>query len=516
MGSFPLRFKGEKVIAVISSFVIGLLLAVMGSLVSFLAVCLGVTPGVLLPSQTIVPALSLVLSGYCLGRRSEAGRLSRRAALVGSLILALIWIVLWWFVWCWLTTRLRSPEWLRWGTAELTPTHARSWIGAVLLVLLGFLGGRGSDRARWLLLAGILTLLLLPVSGAWPPKTRQAGHGLPSEWNRIQSWGNTHLQRVSCEGLGSGVTMLSGTDLADSTRWNLMIFNFHSNPRLRLSLYDIDQHDFDPGNDVNYSYYGLNVFWLVPRVNRMLGEGRRLVALFNGCFFYLGRPQGFRGRHVEPEVVDGRLLYPMRDESRWTFGVRYQSGRPQFDMVSNAAPKSLTRRFDCAVMGTQGLVNHGQRLRIVKDAIHPETTIHPIPVIDTLLTDRTSLGWNENSTRFYVLIVDDPDGETASQRQKRSGRRQTGGWDIPRMQDFWMSVGVDSAINLDGGGSTQLAYRVGGLRRARYGYVLPGALGWTFGYWDNRPIRIEPPVLPPWIGHSGVLNYFYVYEDTEP
>jgi len=64
-----------------------------------------------------------------------------------------------------------------------------------------------------------------------------------------------------------------------------------------------------------------------------------------------------------------------------------------------------------------------------------------------------------DSRRLFVLVVREPDGEIPGISQMKSGRPQTGGWDLQQIQRYWERMGVSDAILLDGGDSTKLAYR---------------------------------------------------------
>ena len=107
-----------------------------------------------------------------------------------------------------------------------------------------------------------------------------------------------------------------------------------------------------------------------------------------------------------------------------------------------------------------------------------------------------------------MLIVRDPDGEIPGIQQMKTGRRQTGGWDLLQLQQFWEHMGVPDAILLDGGDSSKLAYRG---RAGEYVSVTSGyLLSRTLGYWHGRPLRFFVPMLPAAQSQAGVMNYLYV------
>lgn len=225
------------------------------------------------------------------------------------------------------------------------------------------------------------------------------------------------------------------------------------------------------------------------------GQGKAICA-FNAGFFGWGAQ--FRGMHVAPIVVDGKPLYNVpQDPSWWTFGVTRQGSSTAFALVQGATWKSIHSRYDTAIVHVRPLIVRGQVLRLLPGA-----------GVTGLRCSRMSVAWTANSKRFYVLVVRDPDGEMSGVRQMKSGGHQTGGWDLREVQAFWKRLGVDCAIALDGGDSTQLAYLQPSGRYviARSGYQA----SMTLGHLRGRPIRMFVPMLPPSQNHNGVMNYLYV------
>jgi hypothetical protein len=110
--------------------------------------------------------------------------------------------------------------------------------------------------------------------------------------------------------------------------------------------------------------------------------------------------------------------------------------------------------------------------------------------------------------------VHDPDGEAASQIQRRRHQAQTGGWDVNEVQRFWEQRQVPFALLFDGGESTQLAFRdaAGNYHNVSSGYQY----SFTVGYYHQRPLLFTLPILPPSEAHRGVLNYLYVTGDAKP
>ena len=68
-----------------------------------------------------------------------------------------------------------------------------------------------------------------------------------------------------------------------------------------------------------------------------------------------------------------------------------------------------------------------------------------IPGADHTRVSRTAMGWTRDSSRLYLLIV----------REAADG----GGWLLADVQRFWLARGVWGAVNIDGGPSTQAAWR---------------------------------------------------------
>ena len=121
-----------------------------------------------------------------------------------------------------------------------------------------------------------------------------------------------------------------------------------------------------------------------------------------------------------------------------------------------------------------------------------------------LRTSRTSIGWAQDNSKFYVLSVRDPDGEAGSNAQKAAGF-QTGGWNIEEVQQFWAKKNIPNAVLFDGGESTQIAYGGKNPIILRSGTML----GKTVGYLNQRPLRVVFPLLPPAMngGESSAVKF---------
>jgi hypothetical protein len=266
----------------------------------------------------------------------------------------------------------------------------------------------------------------------------------------------------------AGVTHWLDRSASDRTELDLLQFDFTANPRLRLELYDQDEDDpvpLDNGND----YWKMGVGAAARHLNET-GRGT-VVAAWNGTFFGYdhrsGRPHGI-ARHVGPVVLRGKVRYNVGNH-RWTFGVRHGSHGPTFAVFHLPDRAMLEREFAYAASGVQCLVREGQPLRLQPFPrpgeppppspvpSTPEEAGH-IPWVDHMKTSRTSLGWSRDGRRLWLLIASEPDHETASKAALRAGEVGTGGWTLADLQRFWLARKAWGAVNLDGGGSTQMTY----------------------------------------------------------
>ena len=239
----------------------------------------------------------------------------------------------------------------------------------------------------------------------------------------------------------------------DGTKLELFQFDFAKNRNLRFEIYDQDQDDSTPFDD-KADYYPNGVGQVTKHLNET-GHGRVLLA-WNGLFFgYRNVPNGPQhgwATHIGPVVLKGRMHYNV-GQHRWTFGVKYGPHRqPQFKVAYLPDVHSLASRFDFAADGAECLLLNGKPLRLNTDG--PEAA-GAIAMVDEIKTSRTSIGWSKDSRYLWVLIVDEPDSETASVNALRRGLPQTGGWSVSDLQRFWVRFGAYNAINSDGGSETQ-------------------------------------------------------------
>jgi hypothetical protein len=164
-------------------------------------------------------------------------------------------------------------------------------------------------------------------------------------------------------------------------------------------------------------------------------------------------------------VLKHRLLYNVGNH-RWTFGVDSEGA---FKCIHMPDELTLAREFEYGAGGVQCLVRASKPLgisapptpgsKVQQSQQSTEQDAGPIPIVDHMRTSRTSLGWSRDNRFLYLLVVHEPDTETASALALRHGDPQIGGWTVPDLQRFWLAMKVWGAINLDGGGLTQAAWR---------------------------------------------------------
>jgi len=294
----------------------------------------------------------------------------------------------------------------------------------------------------------------------------------------------------------------------DGTVADLLAFDFGANPHLRLEIYDQDEDDATPGDD-------RVAFWEqgVGRAVRHLNDSGRgpVIAACNGLFFATQKgPDGQRiARHVAPVVLDGQVLYNVGNH-RWTFGVRYDDGKPTFITLHLPDREALRQTYTYAAAGAQCLIHEGRPLRLQPFPAPgdpplprpvpcaPDEAGH-IPGVDHMKTSRTSMAWSEDSQRFWLLVVKEPDTETGSAIALRRGLPITGGWTVPDLQAFWLAKGAWGAVNIDGGDVTQMAF----LREdGRYELIPPR--------WATMQARMTLPPSMEGAPQGGTLMYVYV------
>ncbi|MHB9110386.1 MAG: hypothetical protein ACYDCO_25310 [Armatimonadota bacterium] len=294
---------------------------------------------------------------------------------------------------------------------------------------------------------------------------------------------------------------------------HLFEFDFTANHGLRLELYDQDEDDAVPFDD-HVDFWPRGVGHVTKHLN---GVGRGpVVAAWNGLFFGYSSAGGKHhniARHVAPVVLAGKPRYFVGNH-RWTFGVQYRDGRPQFTTLHLPDRKALADNFTYAAAGAQCLVREAKPLKVQPFPQPGEPPLpQPVPStpadaghvpgVDHMRTSRTSMGWSRDSQHFYLLIVKEPDSEGASSIALRHRIPLHGGWMVADLQCFWLAKGVWGAVNIDGGEVTQLAYR---LPDGRYGMVPPR--------YDSHAQYLTFTSDFPRAPAGGTLMYFYVRDIT--
>ena len=255
----------------------------------------------------------------------------------------------------------------------------------------------------------------------------------------------------------------------DQSELELFRFDFKANPHLKCEIYDQDQDDEVPFD--NFADFAPNGVGQVVRHLNATKKGRVKVA-WNGLFFaydHKAATPRVLARHIGPVVLNGKARYNV-GKSRWAFGVKTIDGRPVFKTIHEPSIREMENTFDFAAIGAQCLVLNGQPLKLQPPRSPDDAPLRQpvpsapteaghIPVVDHIRTSRTSMGWSKGQRFFYLLVVNEPDTENESIRALRAGESATNpGWTVADLQRFWLALGVDGAINSDGGVVTQLAW----------------------------------------------------------
>ena len=247
-------------------------------------------------------------------------------------------------------------------------------------------------------------------------------------------------------------------------------------------------------------------------------SNRRVVALWNGSFFgYHGGSKWLRrdAFHVSPVVTDGKV-HDWGANHRWSFGVKYQNGKPQFKTFHQPSNAVLKANFDYATGGVQCLIRDGRPLQIRAHGLpalpqpvaSTNQEVGHIPNFDWMKSSRVSIGWNQDSSKMWLLFVKEGDSEGASIAALRLGGgalglQLKGGWSVADVQRFWQSRGVWNAINSDAGDVAQLAI----LRPDANYDLVPSRQG-------SAQMRLTFDANFAGAPAGGALIYFYVAEQT--
>jgi len=262
-----------------------------------------------------------------------------------------------------------------------------------------------------------------------------------------------------------GVTRWLDDATEDGTSLELFRFDFKENPKLRFELYDQDEDDALPFD--NYAdYYNQGVGQVVKHLTD--NHRGKILAAWNGLFFAYDRgpgspPNGY-ARHIGPVILRGKGYHNV-GQFRWSFGVKMVDGHPQFRVALTPTLDQMTTLFDYASIGAQCLIREGKTLKL--PAFDPSGAprsatqmdeVGSIPYVDYIQTSRTSMGWSQDNRYLYLLVVNEPDSETASKIAAKRGEASRGGWTIEDLQRFWVKLGVWGAVNSDGGSVNQHAW----------------------------------------------------------
>lgn len=458
MAKKRLRKTAVAVLAAIGGGAAAIAFTALLTLIMSLAICLGLHPETV-AAEWAAPVLGLVL----------AGALVRRFGIAATVGAGVVVGLAWAGAWFWFAGRFDVNMWMVEALPSVTWIHILAWVSAPLLSALGgFLGNRLGKRkygsAAFYLAAPVIMLLAMLFSVA-----------------RIDDSGSYALAR--------GAVMTAAIPDPEGTTFRILTFDFASNPNLQMGIYDCDSDDSKPYDDTTTSYFAVPALTVFEK----LGPGTLCVG---NAGFFTWTEKGRIGSHVAPLVIDGKAHYNVFGGSElWTFGWKMVEGKPDFRLLRDVPFKQLEEKFDWAIGHARPLVVDGKALEL-----------KPGAGVTRLRCSRMSLGWKSGAGKLHVLVVREPDGEKASIAKWKTGEKQEGGWDLLEVQRYWMHKGVDQALALDGGDSTQLVYN------GQYGVtnLTSGRLSFTLGYWRDRPLRVWIPILPTRHSDAGVINYWYV------
>jgi hypothetical protein len=323
----------------------------------------------------------------------------------------------------------------------------------------------------------------------------------------------------------TGLTRWHVPSTEDGTSLELFRIVLHANSPLSIGIADLDENDPHPF-DNKADYYDKDVPFFVNNVNtstlpgsvRALFNGRAAL-VWNGPFFTHAATPEFPkhgwASHIGPVVLKGKKHYNVGSH-RWTFGwQQVEGGNPVFKTLHKPSWQTLEDEFFFAADGLQCLVREGKPLNLppptdpkfsrprggVKST--PQD-VGAIPIVDDIKTSRTSIGWSQDNTYLYVLIVSEPDTEAGSINAFRRGEKQVGGWNLADLQEFWLKLGVWGAVNSDGGMQTQRAYV---LRDNVYDFLMPQIKG------PSKTVQVTPGDKKiSSLNAGGTLMAFYVFE----
>lgn len=315
-----------------------------------------------------------------------------------------------------------------------------------------------------------------------------------------------------------GVTHWHDASSLDGTQLDLFEFDFKTNPRLRLELFDQDQHDPKPG-DNRVDFWALGVGQFVRKFEKREfkpADSGHIVAAWNGPFFgYDRKSQNYLAFHVSPVVLRGKVLYNTANH-RWAFGVKYQNGKPVFKVFHLPGRAILEREFDWASGSLQCLVKEGKPLKL-QPFPQPGATPIPQPVpskpdeaghipdFDHMKSCRISMAWSRDNSKLYLFSVKETDTEGDSIRALRAVRPMGSGWMVSDLQNFWLALGkskdIWGAVNNDAGDAAQVIWRQSDNNYS----LLPERMA-------SPAMRLKLPADIKSAPEGGTLMYWYVRE----
>ena len=217
-----------------------------------------------------------------------------------------------------------------------------------------------------------------------------------------------------------GVTHWLDTSSPDGTVLDFFDFNLAQNPHLRFEIYDQDQDDAHPFDDLA-DCWPHGVGWAVSHLNA--AHHGKIVAAWHGLFFNCDQVQGrssdpkslYVGHHVTPVVLDGKVHCNV-GAARWAFGVQYDhKNRPAFKTLLLPNKAALEKSFTFAAGGAQCLVLNGRPLKLLSFASAQDPFEHHstacamdeagyIPNVDWIQTSRATVAWSKDQTHFYLVF----------------------------------------------------------------------------------------------------------------
>ena len=269
-----------------------------------------------------------------------------------------------------------------------------------------------------------------------------------------------------------GVTHWLGMQ-KDGTTCDLMRFDFAVNPRLQFELYSQDQDDDKPWDNV-VRWWPMGVGQAIKHLSST-ARGP-VIAAWNGPFFgYYHQKKPGRAFHLAPVVINGKVHHNTTNH-RWTLGWNNSPAGPHLQTV-HLAKRAQLETFEFGSGTVQNLIKDGKPLKLqpfprpgeafAKQPV-PSTSQEAghIPFFDHAKFSRASIAWSKDEKQLWMILVREPLGNDEGQSINNlvSGAPQSGGWNVPDVQRFWLSLlkqgKIWNAINSDAGDVGQLAYEL--------------------------------------------------------